>query len=123
MKGFLQGIVILIICALVVGLLVVGYMAATEQLYPWWLSIQRKSVESSKSFTDSNNNMLQTYILEYARLDSKIAEVQDNETLAAAYKAQQKAIITKMCLQISTMKRDTVNPTTLQWLNQKGSCR
>jgi exopolysaccharide biosynthesis protein len=123
MKSFMAGLLILVICVLLIGGLVVGYMAATEQLYPWWLFIQRKSVESSKSFTDSNNNMLQAYILEYARLETKISEVQDNESLVAAYQAQQKAIITKMCTQISTMKRDTVNPTTLQWLQQKGNCR
>jgi uncharacterized protein with GYD domain len=104
-------------------ILTVGITALNGTLYPWWLSIQRKSVEQSKSFVDSNNNMLESYILEYGRLDTKIAEANGNTAVVQAYEAQQKAIVTKMCLEISTMKQGTVNPNTLTWLNSKGGCR
>lgn len=111
-----------LLALVVIALISVGVMALKGQLYPWWLSIQRKSVEQSKSFTDSNNNMLQSYMLEYSRLDTKIAEAQGNQVVINAYVAQQKAIVDKMCRQVSTMATGTVNPNTLSWLNSKG-CR
>ena len=110
-----------------IAILVVGIggitMAVNGTLYPWWLSIQRKSVEQSKSFTDANNNMLESYKLEYIRLDTKIAEANGNEVIIQAYKAQQKAIVEKMCREISTMAQGTVNPNTITWLNSNGGCR
>lgn len=108
---------------LVIAILTVGITALNGQLYPWWLSIQRKSVEQSKSFTDGNNNMLESYMLEYSRLDTKIAESQGDEAIIGAYKAQQKAIVGKMCRQISTMAQGTVNPNTTQFLNSHGGCK
>lgn len=111
---------ILLAVLLVITILSVFFMALNGTLYPWWLSIQRKAVEDSKSFTDANNNMLSTYMLEYSRLDTKIAE---NPTIAGAYKSQQLAIIDKMCRQISTMKKETVNSDILNWLNSKGGCQ
>jgi hypothetical protein len=119
-KYSILGAVLLVI---VFAIIAVGSMAINGTLYPWWLSIQRKAVEQSKSFTDSNNNMLETYKLEYAKLDTKIAESQGNEDLIKAYKAQQVAVTDRMCRQISTMKKETVNPDTLSWLNSKGGCR
>jgi flagellar basal body-associated protein FliL len=115
-KWCLFGLVAIII-------LTVGLTAINGTLYPWWLSIQRKSVEQSKSFTDANNNMLESYKLEYIRLDTKIAEAQGVESIAQAYEAQQKAIVEKMCRQISTMAQGTVNPNTITWLNGTGGCR
>lgn len=106
-----------------ISVLAVGISALNGTLYPWWLSIQRKAVEQSKSFTDANNNMLETYMLEHSRLDTKIVEAQGDESLASAYRAQQKAIVEKMCRQISTMAKGTVNPDTISWLNSKGGCR
>jgi len=111
------------IALLVIAILAAGTLAIQGQLYPWWLSIQRKSVEQSKSFTDANNNMLASYILEYSRLDTKIAEAGENKAVVTAYKAQQKMIVTKMCLEISTMSTVTVKPSTLTWLNSKGGCQ
>lgn len=108
---------------LAIAILALGITALNGQLYPWWLSIQRKSVEQSKSFTDGNNNMLESYMLEYSRLDTKIAEAQGDEAIAKAYKAQQKAIVGKMCRQISTMAQGTVNPTTIQFVNSHGGCK
>lgn len=108
---------------LVIAILTVGITALNGQLYPWWLSIQRKSVEQSKSFTDGNNNMLESYVLEVSRLDTKIAEAQGDEAIIGAYKAQQKAIVEKMCRQISTMAQGTVNPNTTQFLNSHGGCK
>lgn len=104
-------------------ILTIGITAMNGTLYPWWLSIQRKSVEQSKSFTDANNNMLEAYVLEYSRLDTKIAEAQGNDSIIQAYKAQQKAIVEKMCRQISTMAQGTVNPNTTQFLNSHGGCK
>lgn len=110
-----------------IAILVVGIagitMAVNGTLYPWWLSIQRKAVEQSKSFTDANNNMLESYKLEYVRLDTKIAEANGNEVAIEAYEAQQKAIVEKMCKEISTMAQGTVNPNTITWLNSNGGCR
>jgi len=106
-----------------IAVLTFGVLAIQKYAYPWYLSIQRKSVEASKSFTDANNNMLETYKLEYSRLDTKIAEAGDNVDVTKVYVAQQKAIVEKMCREISTMNRSTVNPTTLQWLNSKGACK
>ncbi len=111
-----------LIALVVIAILALGITALNGQLYPWWLSIQRKSVEQSKSFTDSNNNMLESYMLEYSRLDTKIAEAQGDENIIGAYKAQQKAIVEKMCRQISTMAQGTVNPNTTQFLNSHGGC-
>jgi len=112
-----------LLALIAIAILALGITALNGQLYPWWLSIQRKSVEQSKSFTDSNNNMLETYMLEYSRLDTKIAEAKGDETIVSAYKAQQKAIVEKTCRQISTMAQGTVNPNTTQFLNSHGGCK
>jgi|WetSurMetagenome_2_1015567.scaffolds.fasta_scaffold789879_2 hypothetical protein len=123
-KEFRNTILTMIIVSLVVCVIAVAFTALNgEVLYPWWLSMQRKGVEQSKSFTDSNNSMLQTYMLEYSRLDTKIAEAQGNDAVVSAYKSQQKAIITKMCTEISTMNKSTVNPDVLSFLNSNGGCR
>lgn len=112
-----------VIAVVVIAALSLGIMAVQQVVYPWWLSIQREGVENSKSFTDANNNMLETYRLEYFRLDTKIAESQGDAEIIAAYEAQQTAIIERMCRQISTMKKETVNPAILAWLNSKGVCK
>ena len=112
-----------VIVVVVLAIIALGILAINGTIYPWWLSIQRQAVEQSKSFSDANNNMLQTYILEYSELDTKIAEADGNPALIPAYKAQQKAIVTKMCRQISTMSRNTVDPSTITWLNNKGGCK
>lgn len=118
--GFLWLVVLGVVALAIIAF---GSMLIQEKIYPWWLSVQRESVEESKSFTDSNNNMLQTYILEHSRLDTKVIEAGDDQGLVVAYKAQQRAIVEKMCRQISTMEKDTVNPDTLFWLNSHGGCK
>lgn len=113
---------LIIVCFAILAFAALGIQ---KYAYPWMLSIQRRSVENSKSFTDSNNNMLAQYMLEYSRLDTKIAEahkVEDSNS-EVVYKSQQLAIKSKMCTQISTMQKDTINPDTLLWLNQHGGCR
>lgn len=107
----------------VISIFAVAFTALNGTLYPWWLSIQRKAVEQSKSFTDSNNNMLESYMLEHSRLDTKIAEANGNTVIIQVYEAQQKAIVEKMCREISTMAQGTVNPNTISWLNSNGDCR
>lgn len=123
MQDLKEAVKFSLIALVVIAILTLGITALNGQLYPWWLSIQRKSVEQSKSFTDGNNNMLESYMLEYSRLDTKIAEAQGDETIIGAYKAQQKAIVEKMCRQISTMAQGTVNPNTTQFLNSHGGCK
>lgn len=123
MQDFKDTVKFSVLALIAIAILALGITALNGQLYPWWLSIQRKSVEQSKSFTDSNNNMLESYMLEYSRLDTKIAEAQGDEAIIGAYKAQQKAIVEKMCRQISTMAQGTVNPNTTQFLNSHGGCK
>ena len=123
MQDFKDTVKFSVLALIAIAILALGITALNGQLYPWWLSIQRKSVEQSKSFTDGNNNMLESYMLEYSRLDTKIAEAQGDETIIGAYKAQQKAIVEKMCRQISTMAQGTVNPNTTQFLNSHGGCK
>ena len=123
MQDFKDTVKFSVLALIAIAILALGITALNGQLYPWWLSIQRKSVEQSKSFTDGNNNMLESYMLEYSRLDTKIAEAQGDETIIGAYKAQQKAIVEKMCRQISTMAQSTVNPNTTQFLNSHGGCK
>lgn len=106
-----------------IALLGFGIYSIQHWLYPAWLDYQRDSVENSKSFVDANNNMLETYKLEYVRLDTKIEEAKDDQSSIKIYKAQQKAILEKMCKQISTMKKNTVNSDTQYWLGQKGACK
>jgi len=100
----------------------VFFTALNAGLLPWKKSIERSIVEQSKSFTDGNNNMLATYEMEYSRLDTKIAEAQGDQSLVRPYKAQQKAIIEKMCRQISTMNESTVNSNAVQFLSSHGGC-
>ena len=123
MQDFKDTVKFSVLTLIAIAILALGITALNGQLYPWWLSIQRKSVEQSKSFTDGNNNMLESYMLEYSRLDTKIAEAQGDETIIGAYKAQEKAIVGKMCRQISTMAQGTVNPNTTQFLNSHGGCK
>jgi len=123
MQDFKEVLKVTFLALLVIAILTVGITALNGQLYPWWLSIQRKSVEQSKSFTDGNNNMLESYMLEYSRLDTKIAEAQGDEAIIGAYRAQQKAIVEKMCRQTSTMAQGTVNSNTTQFLNSHGGCK
>lgn len=112
-------IIILVTGAILVG----GWVVFERWAYPAYLENQRKAVEQSDSFVDSNNMMLQTYINEYNTLDTKIAEAQGDETLISAYLSQQKSIINLMCTQISTMAQGTVNPNTNSFLASKGGCR
>jgi hypothetical protein len=120
LRTVVWGVILMLVIAV---MLTVGITAMNGTLYPWWLSIQRKSVEQSKSFVDANNNMLQAYMLEYSRLDTKIAEANGNTQISNAYEAQQKAVIEKMCYEISTMAQGTVNANTLGFLNSHGGCR
>jgi len=89
-------------------------------LLPWQKSVERQVVEQSKSFVDSNNNQLENYKLEYVRLDTKIFENPDSKSV---YKAQQQAILERMCREISTMNKSTVNTSTLSWINSVGGCQ
>ncbi len=91
-------------------------------LLPWQKAVERETVKQSASFVDSNNNQLENYKLEHARLDVKVIENKESKAVSNVYKAQQRAILDRMCREISTMNKDTVNPSTLSWLNSKGGC-
>lgn len=123
LKEFFGSLWYAFLVVLVLAILTFGGLAIQRWAYPWWLSVQRTSVEQSKSFTDANNNMLQTYITEYAALEVKLATAQEDENLVSAYKAQQQAILNKMCLQVSTMAPGTIHPSTSTWLNSHGGCQ
>ena len=110
-------LIALLVFAVLVGL----YLATARVVYPAILGIQRAGVEESKSFTDSSNVMLQTYILEHSRLDVEIAKA--DAVTARAYRGQQQAIINKMCAMIATMQSDTVQLSTWSWLQTKGGCQ
>lgn len=106
---------------LVIVVAIASYLLIARVVYPAWFAIQRESVEESKSFVDSSNIMLQTYMLEYARLDVNIA--QSDAATAKAYRGQQRAIINKMCSQVATMEPSTIQPSTMAWLTIKGGCQ
>lgn len=88
-------------------------------LLPWQKSVECQVVEQSKSFVDANNNQLENYKLEYVRLDVKIAKDKDNKSV---YEVQQNAILERMCREISTMNKSTVNTSMISWINSVGGC-
>ena len=110
-----------ILALIVLAMLFIGITALSGGTDAWYRSIDRNVVQQSKSFTDANNSMLETYKLEYTKLDTKIAEARGDETLAGAYKAQQAAILSKMCQETSTMSQGTINPSTASFL--QGQCK
>jgi hypothetical protein len=122
MQDLKESLKITLIALMVIAILTIGITALNGTLYPWWLSIQRKSVEESKSFTDANNLALARYQKEYVGLDTKIAEAQGDQSLIGPYEDQQQAIIGLMCTQISTMKVGTVNPNILSFISSNGGC-
>lgn len=121
-KGIGSIIGITLLSLLVIGIFMVGITALNGTLLPWWYSIQRQTVEQSKSFTNSNNLALQNYIHEYSVLETEIVKAQGHPDVISAYKEQQLAIINLMCMEVSTMHRNTVDPNTLTWLNSHGGC-
>lgn len=123
LKEFFGSLWYAFLVVVVLAILTFGGLAIQRYAYPWWLSVQRTSVEQSKSFTDSNNLMLQTYITEYTALEVKLAETSETPELAQAYQAQQQAIVNQMCFQKATMAPGTINPTTATWINSHGGCQ
>lgn len=110
--------VLVLIAIFVFGSLAISYIA-----YPAYLSVQRESVEASKSFTDSRNDALLNYQSEYGRLEIKIAESGDNPQVVSVYRTQQTAILDSMCHMVATMKNDTVSPTINQFIATNGGCK
>ena len=107
---------------LILAVVVAGVFAINSVVYPWWLSIQREAVESSKSYNDSRNTMLYTYMSEYEDLSVKVAESSDNPAAVQAYQGQQQAIIDSMCQMKGTMNSGTVSPDVNSFLSQHGGC-
>ena len=119
LKGMWKGIFWFMVISIV---MTVFFTALNAGILPWQKKIERNVVEQSKSFVDGNNNMLATYQLEYSRLELKIIEAQGDPVLISGYNTHQKAIIEKMCRQISTMSEGTVNPDTTRFLSMHGGC-
>jgi len=126
MKRFLYeladmtGISVAILTVMII--FVSGSLAISYFAYPAYLSIQRESVEASKSFNDSRNDALLTYQSEYGRLEIKIAESSDNKQVITVYRTQQTAILDSMCHMIATMNDGTVSPTINQFIATNGGC-
>jgi hypothetical protein len=99
-----------------------GTLLIQKFIYPEWLSVQRLSVESSKSYVDSNNLALSNLITEFVALDVKIMDAGGDQNSINVYKAQQGAIKNQMCQTVSKMKSGTVSPMTLQFISQNGGC-
>ena len=112
-----------LVTLVIIFIISLGSLAINGTLNPIQKMWERKAVEQSKSFTDGNNVMLQKYILEYSRLDTKIVEAKDDPTSVGMYKDQQTTLVGTMCTEIATMDKSTVNPSTLSFVNSHGGCR
>jgi hypothetical protein len=104
----------------------VGYLILAKA-QPWWLGVQREAQGQSKSFVDSNNKAISMYMADYAVLDTKIAEATASnngmtEDLIVAYKAQQKAIMTKVCQTAGQMVPGTVDGYNQKFISEHGGC-
>lgn len=104
-----------------ISIIVAGIFALNSALLSAWLGVQRNAVENSKSFNDSRNTALTTFIQEYNALEVKVAEAKGDESLTSAYKAQQKAIFNNMC-QMAVSTKD-IAPNTRQFLAEHGGCK
>lgn len=113
LKNWFGGLTYAVGITLIVIVVIVMIYSALFFLWagtlPFGLSVQRNAVEESKSYIDSANSMMVTYMQDYTR----------NETNPA----QQQADLNAICEQISHMKRDTVSPMVSQFIASKGGCR
>lgn len=98
-----------------------GIYAFDSTFLPLWMGVQRNAVENSKSYNDSRNTALTTYIQEYNALEVKVVEAKGDEMLTGVYNAQQKAILNNMCQMAVSTKE--VAPNTQQFLVEHGGCR
>ncbi len=89
---------------IVIALLVVVFAVVRPAI----LQIERQSVESSKSYTDSSNIALTNYIVQYNSPN--------------ATEGQQKAIIGAMCEMTAKMASGTVSPQVTKFLAGHGGC-
>lgn len=77
-------------------------------LRPATLSVERRAVETSKSYNDSSNIALSNYIVQYEA--------------SVATDGQKKAIINAMCEITLKMQKDLVIPRITKFLAQHGGC-
>jgi hypothetical protein len=109
-----------IIGIIVVAVIALGGLVIYSQLGPRRVQIEREIVENSKSYNDSGNIAIANYIATYLSLDSKVSET-DNKEQQTVYRAQQKAIMQQICMQINTMSAKA--PSNVQFINQYGGCQ
>lgn len=108
----------------ILAIVVAGVAVIDRVVYPWYLQTQREGVEASKSYNDSRNQMLFTYMSEWRDLETKVAEAGDaNPAAVTAYRGQQQAILDSMCQLTGTMNAGTVAPDITAFLAQRGGCR
>lgn len=86
-----------------------GLFAWNAAIYPWWLQVQRAGVEQSKSYTDSSNDAMMTYIQDYNK--------------PSASDGQKQADINAICLKLSQMQVGTASPIVTQFISLHGGCR
>lgn len=89
---------------------------------PMRAAVDRNVVENSKSYTDSNNQAMLTFIQDYNALGVKIAQAQGNTDLITSYKGQQSADVNLICGNYTKMPVDAVSPVVRSFVYQRGGC-
>lgn len=98
----------LIIVLIVIAIISAGAFYWNAYFYPKWLGVQRNAVENSKSYVDSTNSAMMTYIQQYEALPDS---------------PQRTAVMNDLCQLYSTMKPDTVRPLIASFVAEHGGCR
>jgi hypothetical protein len=119
-----------IVLALVIVLLLTISLTAFGMwqygwVLPWQYQIERNAVKQSQSFTNSNNLQLSNLITQYNGLEIQVVRANSagDASSVDAYKSQERAIISQMCMEVSTMADGTVNSNITSFLSQHGGCQ
>lgn len=91
------------------AVLAYGGLALGADILPRWKAVERRTVEQSKSFTDSRNDAALNLIREHARLSESEA-------------GQRQAIYEQICQTVDTMAAGTVAPAVSRWVATNGGC-
>jgi hypothetical protein len=92
-RTWLGWVVVTMLAIALVGGIISGI---TLGVRPWVLDMQRQQVQNSQQFYQTRLTAIQNSIVEFQNLDTKIAEAEGNDTLVAAYHAQQKSIVSRI---------------------------
>lgn len=93
----------------VYAVLAYGGLALGADILPRWKAVERRTVEQSKSFTDSRNDASLNLIREYER----VGESEDG---------QRRAIFEQVCQTVDTMAAGAVAPAVSRWVANNGGC-